>query len=116
MTTGVSVDLDALGEMAEVMAHARDDLPFSHQLTGDCTAALGSGEVAAALAEVSRHLARRVDRLVAAITDAARLPRRFAEELRATDESLVGVVAGRAGAAGTAGVAGVAGAAGGGRR
>ncbi|MBD8727699.1 hypothetical protein [Frigoribacterium sp. CFBP 13707] len=114
MTTGVSVDLDALGEMSEVMAHARDDLPFSHQLTGDCTAALGSGEVAAALAEVSRHLARRVDRLVAAITDAARLPRRFAEELRAADESLAGVAAGTAGVA--AGTAGLAGAVGGGRR
>jgi hypothetical protein len=97
MTTGVSVDLDALGEMAEVMAHARDDLPFSHQLTGDCTAALGSGEVAAALAEVSRHLARRVDRLVAAITDAARLPRLFVVELRSADEALAAVAGASAG-------------------
>jgi len=97
MTTGVSVDLDALGEMAEVMAHARDDLPFSHQLTGDCTAALGSGEVAGALSEVSRHVARRVDRLVSAIAEAARLPRRFADELRSADDALAAVAGASAG-------------------
>ncbi|NIJ04789.1 hypothetical protein [Frigoribacterium faeni] len=88
MTATIDVDLEALEGMAAALATASEGLPLSHALTGDCTSVLGCGAVAAALSEVSLHVARRADLVVELIGRLAALPAEFAAGLRLVDESL----------------------------
>ncbi|TWX40979.1 hypothetical protein ES689_06220 [Frigoribacterium sp. ACAM 257] len=92
MTT-IDVDLDALRAMAAAAGDVGEGLTFSHVLTGDCSAALGSGDVAEVLREVSVHLARRCELALDLAGRLATLPREFAEGVRAADAALAAKVA-----------------------
>lgn len=93
----VKVELDELSAMAVEVGRAADDLLFPHALTRDCTSELGSPSVAESLSDVSRQLARRVERLVDSLGETARLPRRFVEEMTAADSALATAARGGAG-------------------
>jgi len=88
MTATIDVDLEALAGMAAAVPTAGEGLAFSHVLTGDCSAALGSGGVAGVLGEVSVHLARRVDLALEMLGRLAALPVEFVRSVRAVDDEL----------------------------
>ena len=88
MTATIDVDLEALEGMAAAVRTAGEGLAFSHLLTGDCSAALGSGGVAGVLGEVTVHLARRVDLALGLLGRLAALPVEFAAAVRSVDGEL----------------------------
>ena len=88
MTATIDVDLEALEGMAAAVRTAGEGLAFSHLLTGDCSAALGSGGVAGVLGEVTVHLARRVDLALELLGRLAALPVEFAAAVRSVDGEL----------------------------
>ena len=100
MTATIDVDLDALEGMAGATRTAGEGLAFSHVLTGDCSAALGSGGVAGVLGEVSVHLARRVDLALELLGRLAALPTDFVRGVRAVDDELAAAAAAAAAAGG----------------
>lgn len=104
MSATIDVDLDELEAMAAAARAAGDGLPFSHVLTGDCSAALGSAGVAAVLGEVTVHLARRVDLALELLGRLASLPADFAAGMRAVDDGLAAQAGGGAAGAGGHGV------------
>ena len=101
MVATIDVDLEALEGMAAAVRTAGEGLAFSHLLTGDCSAALGSGGVAGVLGEVTVHLARRVDLALELLGRLAALPTEFVSGMRAVDEGLA-AQAGSSAAAGAA--------------
>ena len=101
MAATIDVDLEALEGMAAAVRTAGEGLAFSHLLTGDCSAALGSGGVAGVLGEVTVHLARRVDLALELLGRLAALPTEFVSGMRAVDEGLA-TQAGGSAAAGAA--------------
>ena len=88
MSTTIDVDLEALEGMAATARTARDGLPFSHVLTGDCSAALGSRGVAGVLGEVTVHLARRVDLTLELLERLTATATAFAAGVREIDAQL----------------------------
>lgn len=88
MTGTIDVDLEALEGMAAAVRTAGEGLAFSHLLTGECSAALGSGGVAGVLGEVTVHLARRVDLVLELLGRLAALPVEFAAGVRSVDGEL----------------------------
>jgi hypothetical protein len=94
MTATIEVDLEALEGMTVAVRAAGEGLQFSHLLTGDCSAALGSGGVAGVLAEVSVHLARRAELASELVGRLAALPAEFVSGMRAVDEGLAAAAAG----------------------
>ena len=88
MTATIDVDLEALEGMTATARTARDGLPFSHVLTGDCSAALGSRGVAGVLGEVTVHLARRVDLLLELLERLTATATAFAAGVREVDAQL----------------------------
>jgi hypothetical protein len=101
MAATIDVDLEALEGMAAAVRTTGEGLAFSHLLTGDCSAALGSGGVAGVLGEVTVHLARRVDLALELLGRLAALPTEFVSGMRAVDEGLA-AQAGSSAAAGAA--------------
>jgi len=92
MSVTIDVDLEALEGMAATARTARDGLPFSHVLTGDCSAALGSRGVAGVLGEVTVHLARRVDLLLELLERLTATATAFAAGVREVDAQLAAQV------------------------
>jgi len=88
MTATIDVDLEALEGMTATARTARDGLPFSHVLTGDCSAALGSRGVAGVLGEVTVHLARRVDLTLELLERLTATATAFAAGVREVDAQL----------------------------
>ncbi len=88
MSVTIDADLEALEGMAATARTARDGLPFSHVLTGDCSAALGSRGVAGVLCEVTVHLARRVDLTLELLERLAAIATAFAAGVREVDAQL----------------------------
>lgn len=98
MAATIDVDLEALEGMAAAVRTAGEGLAFSHLLTGDCSAALGSGGVAGVLGEVTVHLARRVDLALELLARLATLPTEFVAGMRTVDEGLAAQAGGSAAA------------------
>jgi hypothetical protein len=98
MAATIDVELEALEGMAAAVRTAGEGLAFSHLLTGDCSAALGSGGVAGVLGEVTVHLARRVDLALELLGRLAALPTEFVSGMRAVDEGLAAQAGGSAAA------------------